>query len=69
MLDAARPAEGPVEPELLFTRAEWEQARNRLALAGKSLEKTEDQKIEREGLANTPPEDLVPGAHSTPEGS
>ncbi|MGE5190994.1 MAG: pyruvate synthase [Deltaproteobacteria bacterium] len=39
VLDAARPAEGLVEPELLFTRAEWEQARNRLALAGKSLDK------------------------------
>lgn len=38
VLDAARPDDGVVEPELLFTRAEWDQARNRLALAGKLLE-------------------------------
>jgi pyruvate ferredoxin oxidoreductase alpha subunit len=38
VLDAAQPDDGPVEAELLFTRAEWEQTRNRLALAGKSLE-------------------------------
>ena len=38
VLDAARPTDSLVEPELLFTRAEWEQTRNRLALAGKLLE-------------------------------
>jgi len=36
-LEAAHPNDGPLEPELLFTRAEWDQTRNRLALAGKSL--------------------------------
>lgn len=40
VLETARPGAGPHEPELLFTRNEWEQARNRLALAGKSLEGT-----------------------------
>lgn len=35
-LESSRADEGPVEAELLFTRAEWEQTRNRLALAGKS---------------------------------
>lgn len=38
VLEAARPDDGPVDAELLFTRTEWEQTRNRLALAGKSLE-------------------------------
>lgn len=38
VLDASQPNDGLVEAELLFTRAEWEQTRNRLALAGKSLE-------------------------------
>lgn len=40
VLESARPNDGPVEPELLFTRAEWEQTRNRLALAGKSFERS-----------------------------
>lgn len=40
VLDAARPTDHPVEPELLFTRAEWEQTRNRLTLAGKDVENT-----------------------------
>lgn len=40
VLEQAKPEDGPVEAELLFTRAEWEQTRNRLALAGKSLEGT-----------------------------
>lgn len=39
-LETARPEDGPTEPELLFTRAEWDQTRNRLALAGKSLERS-----------------------------
>lgn len=38
VLEAARPGDGPCEPELLFTRDDWEQTRNRLALAGKSPE-------------------------------
>ncbi|MFN0052683.1 MAG: pyruvate synthase [Planctomycetales bacterium] len=36
VLESSSPLDGPTEPELLFTRAEWDQARNRLALAGKS---------------------------------
>jgi pyruvate ferredoxin oxidoreductase alpha subunit len=36
-LEAARASDGPHEAELLFTRAEWDQVRNRLALAGKTL--------------------------------
>lgn len=40
VLEQARPSDGPAEPELLFTRAEWEQTRNRLSLAGKSLERS-----------------------------
>ena len=40
VLHASRAGDGPHEPELLFTRAEWEQTRNRLALAGKSPERS-----------------------------
>ena len=36
VLDSARPDDGTREPELLLTRSEWEQIRNRLVLAGKS---------------------------------
>lgn len=36
VLESARPGDGPGEPELLLTRTEWEQIRNRLVLAGKS---------------------------------
>lgn len=39
VLDQARPDEGPVAAELLFTAAEWEQTLNRMALAGKCREK------------------------------
>ena len=39
VLDRSRPHDGLTEAELLFTSAEWEQTRNRLALAGKSLTK------------------------------
>lgn len=39
-LESARPHDGPHEAELLFTRAEWDQVRNRLALAGKTLERS-----------------------------
>jgi pyruvate ferredoxin oxidoreductase alpha subunit len=39
-LDASRPEDALHEPELLFTAAEWSQTRNRLALAGKSVEGT-----------------------------
>jgi pyruvate ferredoxin oxidoreductase alpha subunit len=39
-LDASRPDKDLHEPELLFTRAEWDQTRNRLSLAGKSVERS-----------------------------
>jgi pyruvate ferredoxin oxidoreductase alpha subunit len=39
VLDRSRPHDGLTQAELLFTSAEWEQTRNRLALAGKSLNK------------------------------
>jgi hypothetical protein len=35
VLESATPGAGPIEPELLFTRREWEQVRNRQELAGK----------------------------------
>lgn len=40
VLENARSNDSVPEPELLFTRAEWEQTRNRLALAGKSAERS-----------------------------
>lgn len=37
VLDKAQPNDGPLEAELLFTSGEWEQTRNLLMLAGKSV--------------------------------
>lgn len=38
VLENSKSNDGLVEPELLFTQAEWKQTQNRLTLAGKSLE-------------------------------
>lgn len=35
VLGTAQPNDGPAVPELLFTKAEWDQTRSRMALAGK----------------------------------
>ncbi|RPI80922.1 MAG: pyruvate synthase [Planctomycetaceae bacterium] len=40
VLEAARPQAGPTPAELLFTQAEWEQTKNRLAIAGKSPDRS-----------------------------
>jgi pyruvate ferredoxin oxidoreductase alpha subunit len=37
VLESTRPGDGPVEPELLFTRRDWEQVRSRLEMAGKPM--------------------------------
>ncbi|MBI3862890.1 MAG: pyruvate synthase [Planctomycetia bacterium] len=39
-LESAHAHDGPHEAELLFTRTEWDQVRNRLALAGKTWERS-----------------------------
>lgn len=65
VLDAARPTDGLVEPELLFTRSEWEQTRNRLALAGKSLDVPKLTRSASEGAAVTPQR----GSHKPSQGN
>jgi pyruvate ferredoxin oxidoreductase alpha subunit len=37
LLESAAPAGGPVEPELLFTRRDWDLVRSRLEMAGKPV--------------------------------
>lgn len=41
VLETSRPFANSNEPELLFTQKEWDQTRNRLAVAGKSLERSQ----------------------------
>ena len=38
VLDGSEPTCRPTEPELLFTRDDWQQVQQRLALAGKPVE-------------------------------
>ncbi len=59
VLETARPDDGPTEAELLFTRAEWEQTRNRLALASKVVGHVSDvpsQADEERHVENVPHE-------------
>jgi pyruvate ferredoxin oxidoreductase alpha subunit len=38
VLESSRPSAGAAEPELLFTRSDWDQVRGRIAIAGKPVE-------------------------------